>query len=108
MRGGVSTLSLSRLESAVERLSDGTQMLASSAQYRRVSTRSLRPWICPRRSLLVCCLAYTLLAFLLTAYRVAAPFKVSVRGYTVDDEDLTCVDIEIDFRPKRGLLGLSW
>ncbi|TFY52737.1 hypothetical protein EVJ58_g9846 [Rhodofomes roseus] len=37
-----------------------------------------------------------------------APFKVSIRGYTVDDEDLACVDIEIDFRPKRGLLGLSW
>ena len=44
----------------------------------------------------------------LTSIYVSAPFKVSVRGYTVDDEDMACVDIEIDFRPKRGLLGLSW
>lgn len=47
-------LPLSRPEFVADMLADGTRMLAFSAQYRRASTRSLRLWICPRRSLLVC------------------------------------------------------
>ncbi|KAI9060176.1 hypothetical protein FKP32DRAFT_1679137 [Trametes sanguinea] len=36
-----------------------------------------------------------------------AQFKVNVRGYTVDDEDMVCLDLMMDFRPKRGSL-FSW
>jgi len=36
-----------------------------------------------------------------------APFKVSIRGYTWDDLDMACVDIDIDFRPQRKSL-LGW
>lgn len=28
----------------------------------------------------------------------SAKFTVNVRGYTVEDEDLTCVDLAVDFR----------
>ena len=107
MRGGVSACSLSRHDFAAELLAGGMRMLAFSVQYRRESTRSLRLLICLRRFLLVCYFV-CIKSLLLTTTRVPAPFKVSVRGYTVDDEDMACVDIEIDFRPKRGLLGLSW
>ena len=31
---------------------------------------------------------------------LAAKFKVDVVGYTAEDDDLTCVNLEIDFRPK--------
>ncbi|KAI0080100.1 MD-2-related lipid-recognition [Panus rudis PR-1116 ss-1] len=33
-----------------------------------------------------------------------APFKVDVNGYTVDDEDLVCLQLEIDFRKRPGQL----
>ncbi|KZT05952.1 uncharacterized protein LAESUDRAFT_813183 [Laetiporus sulphureus 93-53] len=36
-----------------------------------------------------------------------APFAVSIRGYTVDDEDMACVEMKIDFRPQRPRL-LGW
>ncbi|CCM05154.1 uncharacterized protein FIBRA_07363 [Fibroporia radiculosa] len=31
-----------------------------------------------------------------------APFAVSIRGYTTDDDDMLCLNLNIDFRPKRG------
>ncbi|KAI0348481.1 hypothetical protein BDW22DRAFT_1350698 [Trametopsis cervina] len=31
-----------------------------------------------------------------------APFKVAVRGFTVDDEPLVCLNLQIDFRKPRG------
>lgn len=31
----------------------------------------------------------------------AAQFTANVRGYTVDDEDLLCLDLVMDFRPGR-------
>lgn len=36
-----------------------------------------------------------------------AQFKVNIRGYTDDDEDLVCMDLMMDFRPKRASF-LSW
>ncbi|KAI0778560.1 ML domain-containing protein [Trametes elegans] len=36
-----------------------------------------------------------------------AQFKVNIRGYTKDDEDLACMDLMMDFRPKRASF-LSW
>ena len=38
---------------------------------------------------------------------LAAQFKVNVRGYTTDDDDMVCLDLMMDFRPKRGSF-LSW
>ncbi|PCH33783.1 hypothetical protein WOLCODRAFT_135322 [Wolfiporia cocos MD-104 SS10] len=35
-----------------------------------------------------------------------AIFNVNIRAYTVEDEDLACVDIGIDFRPRRP--GSFW
>ncbi|EIW64396.1 sterol transporter [Trametes versicolor FP-101664 SS1] len=37
-----------------------------------------------------------------------AQFKVNIRAYTVDDEDLACMDLMMDFRPNRGLSMLNW
>ncbi|OJT03029.1 Phosphatidylglycerol/phosphatidylinositol transfer protein [Trametes pubescens] len=36
-----------------------------------------------------------------------AQFKVNIRAYTVDDEDLACMDLMMDFRPTRGSF-LNW
>ncbi|KAH9849725.1 ML domain-containing protein [Lenzites betulinus] len=36
-----------------------------------------------------------------------APFKVNIRGYTGDDDDLVCMDLMMDFWPKRGSF-LQW
>ncbi|KAI0830688.1 ML domain-containing protein [Trametes gibbosa] len=36
-----------------------------------------------------------------------AQFKVNIRGYTEEDEDLLCMDLMMDFRPKRGSF-LQW
>ncbi|KAH9849721.1 ML domain-containing protein [Lenzites betulinus] len=36
-----------------------------------------------------------------------AQFKVNIRGYTGDDDDLVCMDLMMDFRPKRGSF-LQW
>ncbi|KAJ7785182.1 ML domain-containing protein [Mycena maculata] len=33
----------------------------------------------------------------------SAQFKISVRGFTVDDEDMACLDLTVDFRPGRFL-----
>ncbi|ESK89312.1 vacuole protein [Moniliophthora roreri MCA 2997] len=35
-----------------------------------------------------------------------AKFKVQVRGFTVKDEDMLCLDLNVNF--MRGLPGLSW
>ncbi|OCH95825.1 hypothetical protein OBBRIDRAFT_809664 [Obba rivulosa] len=36
-----------------------------------------------------------------------APFSVHIQGYTAEDEEMTCVDIKIDFRKRIGHL-LGW
>ncbi|KAI8981291.1 ML domain-containing protein [Trametes punicea] len=36
-----------------------------------------------------------------------AQFKVNIRGYTEDDEDMVCLDLMMDFRPKSGSL-FTW
>ncbi|EMD42176.1 hypothetical protein CERSUDRAFT_79775 [Gelatoporia subvermispora B] len=36
-----------------------------------------------------------------------APFSVHIQGYTDEDEEMTCVDIKIDFRRRIGHL-LGW
>ncbi|KAH9898027.1 ML domain-containing protein [Cubamyces lactineus] len=36
-----------------------------------------------------------------------AQFKVNVRGFTAEDDDMVCLDLMMDFRPKRGSF-LSW
>jgi hypothetical protein len=36
---------------------------------------------------------------------ITAAFKVNVRGYTKDDDDMVCVDLAIDFR-NRPFLGI--
>ncbi|KIY50597.1 hypothetical protein FISHEDRAFT_39003 [Fistulina hepatica ATCC 64428] len=37
-----------------------------------------------------------------------AKFVVSVRGYTVDEDDLACVDLKIDFMKKFPSINLGW
>ncbi|TFL03557.1 ML domain-containing protein [Pterulicium gracile] len=37
-----------------------------------------------------------------------AKFTVSVRGYTIDDDDLACVDLKVDFMKKPFLKGFGW
>lgn len=34
-------------------------------------------------------------------HQYAAPFKVNVQGYTIEDEEMLCLNIEIDFRKGR-------
>ncbi len=33
---------------------------------------------------------------------ISAQFKVEIRGYTADDDDLLCLDLSIDFRYRPG------
>ena len=37
-----------------------------------------------------------------------APFNVHIDGYTVDDEDLVCLDLSIDFRKTPGRRIFNW
>ena len=40
---------------------------------------------------------FTIVTFL---SRFAAKFTVDVRGYTVDEEDMVCLQLKVDFLPK--------
>ena len=45
---------------------------------------------------------YLILSTLAETRFHVAPFVVNVRGYTVDDEPMVCLDLKIDFRTPRG------
>jgi hypothetical protein len=38
----------------------------------------------------------------------AAKFVVIVRGYTVTEEDMVCLDLRVDFMKKRPFLKFAW
>lgn len=75
-------------------------MLRSNVPFRGATTWFSRLPACPEKSPLVRPLD---IHYSTLTYGHVGKFNVAIRGFTVNDEDLVCLDLTVDFRPLHHL-----